>query len=151
MSMEPLILSLSEFEHLPIFKSMKRPKFVKSLSEIDLFNFRMGLLNCAFSGREGIPTDLTDYPPEHFETSISSYVHTDDKVKGMFLVKKNDNGTLEMVLLQALGADAKLFLLAMMRNAYSNAIKNYSKDTQVIVPRASKESQALTKKLFPGK
>ncbi len=151
MSMEPLVLSLSDFEHLPIFKSMKKPKFVKSLSEIDLFNFRMGLLNCAFSGREGIPSDLTDYPPDHFETAISSYVHTDDKIKGMFLVKLNDDGVLEMVLLQALGADAKLYLVAMMRNAYVNAKSNYSMDTTVIVPRVSKESLALTKKLFPGK
>ena len=45
MSMEPLHLTLSDFEGIPLLKSLKVPKYVTSLSQIDLFSFRMGLLN----------------------------------------------------------------------------------------------------------
>lgn len=151
MSMEPLRLTLSDFDGLPFFKSMKVPKNVGSISGLDLFSFRMGLLNCAFSGREGIPDDITEQPIDYYETSISSFVNDNDKIMGMFLIRKNEEDALEMVLLQALGVDSKLYLLGMMRNAYTQALERYKPDTPVIVPRVSKESIALTKNLFPGR
>ena len=151
MSMEPLQLTLSDFAGLSIFKSMKIPKIIGSISEIDLFSFRMGLLNCAFSGREGIPENISELPPSYYDTSISSYVKDNDKIMGMFLIRKNEDDSLEMILLQALGVDAKTYLVGMMRNAYARALETYEGDTPVIIPRVSKESIALTKHLFPGR
>ena len=151
MSMEPLRLKLSDFSSLFLFKSLKVPKAVGSLSDLNLFQYRMGLLNCAFTGREGIPSDLTDFPPSYFELSLSSYIEIDEKIRGMFLVRKNDEGELELVLLQAIGVDYKLYLASLMKNTYKNAVELYPKDSVVVVPRNSKETIALTQQLFPGR
>jgi hypothetical protein len=151
MSMEPLRLKLSEFSEIAILKSLKVPKAVGPLEDLNLFQFRTGLLNCAFTGREGIPSDLVDYPPSSFELAVSSYIDVDEKIRGMFLVKKNDDGELELMLLQATGADYKLYLAALMRHTYARAIENYPMDITVVIPRNSKETIVLTKKLFPGR
>ena len=151
MSSDTIAIPLSEMESLSIFKSLKTPKNVGEVSDLNLMEFKKGLMNCVFSGRKNMPEEIMDYPPNYFELDVSSYVKTDDQVNGVFLVHKNQDAQLEIKLMHANGPDYAKNLVYVIRNAYASALEYYPADTEVAIPLRSDEAIALIRKLFPGR
>ncbi len=94
MSKEPLRLTLREIGDTDFFKNPRMPKEVGSINELDEKQFRKGVMNCIFSGRKDIPSDLVNRPMEWFDGYVSSYALEDEKIKGLFLVRINEEGEL---------------------------------------------------------
>ena len=151
MSSDTIAIPLSEMESLSIFKSLKTSKNVGEVSDLNLMEFKKGLMNCVFSGCKNMPEEIMDYPPNYFELDVSSYVKTDDQVNGVFLVHKNQDAQLEIKLMHANGPDYAKNLVYMIRNAYASALEYYPADTEVAIPLRSDEAIALIRKLFPGR
>ena len=151
MSREPLRLTLREIGNTDFFKNSKMPKDVGSINELDENQFRKGVMNCIFSGRKSIPSDLVNRPVEWFDGYVSSYAIEDEKIKGLFLVRKNEAEELELILLEYIGKDSSRQMISMLRDAFRTAFCLYPDSTVVVIPRNTPEAEGLSGKLFPGK
>ncbi len=151
MSKEPLRLTLREIGDTDFFKNSKMPRDVGSINEMDEKQFRKGVMNCIFSGRKDIPPDLVNRPIEWFDGYVSSFAVEDEKIKGLFLVRKNEEEELELILLQYIGKDSGKQMISMLRDSFRTAFSLYPDSTVVVIPRNTPESEGLSAKLFPGK
>lgn len=151
MSNEPLRISLKEISETEFFRNPKMPQDVGSINELSETEFRKGLMNCVFSGRKSIPQDIVKKSIDFYDDYVSSFAVEEGKVLGLFLVRKNEMGELELIMLQSVGKDYSKRLVAMVLDAFRTAINLYSDDTVVVIPQNTPEARALTKKLFPGK
>lgn len=151
MSKEPLRLTLEAIARADFFRDAKLPQDVGSINELDETQFRKGVMNCVFSGRKGIPQDLVTTPQEAFDGYVSSFSMDDGVVRGLFLVRKNEAGELEIVLLQAIGKDAARRIGAMLKEAFFSSINLYPAATVVVIPQNTPEAEMLAKKLFAGR
>ncbi len=151
MSNESLRLSLQEIASEAFFKNLKMPTEVGSINELDEKGFRKGIMNCVFTGNKNIPPDLVKKPVDYFDGFVSSYSYEEGAVKGLFLIRMNEEGELEPVLLRAIGKDLGMRNMMMVRDAFRSAINLYPEDTMVVIPRNTPETAALTAKLFPGR
>jgi len=150
MSREPLRLTLRDIGDTEFFSNSKMPRDVGSINELNEKQFRKGVMNCIFSGRKSIPPDLVSTPAEWFDGYVSSYSIEEGKITGLFLVRKNEEDELEIILLQYIGKEKKQ-LLRMLRDAFRSAFSLYPDSTVVVIPRNTPESETLSGKLFPGK
>ena len=151
MSREPLRLTLREIGNTDFFKNSKMPKDVGSINELDEKQFRKGVMNCIFSGRKNIPPDLVDRPIEWFDGYVSSYLVEDEKIRGLFLVRRNEAEELEPVMLQCIGKDANKQIISMLRDSFRTAFSLYPDSTVVVIPRNTPASEGISGKLFPGR
>ena len=150
MSKEPLRLSLKEIGDTDFFKNSKMPKDVGSINELDEKQLRKGIMNCIFSGRKSIPPDLVERPIEWFDGYVSSYAVEEEKIKGLFLVRRNEEDELELVMLQYIGNDSRQ-MISLLRDSFRTAFNLYPDTTVVVIPRNTPESEGLSGKLFPGR
>ena len=150
MSKDPLRLTLKQIGETELFKNEKLPAGVGSINELEEKKFKKALMNCVFSGRKSIPPDLVKMPMDWYEGYVSSFALGDEKVQGLFLVHRNEEGELELKLLQSISRDFSKQLLSMLRDAFRCAINLYPESTIVVIPRNTPESEALAAKLFPG-
>jgi hypothetical protein len=151
MSKEPLRLTLREIGDTDFFKNSKMPRDVGSINEMDEKQFRKGVMNCIFSGRKDIPPDLVNRPIEWFDGYVSSFAVEDEKIKGLFLVRKNEEEELELILLQYIGKDSGKQMISMLRDSFRTAFSLYPDSTVVVIPRNTTGAEGLTQKLFPGR
>ncbi len=151
MSKEPLRMTLGEISDAEFFQNSKMPKGVGSINELDEKQFRKGVMNCIFSGKKNIPPDLVNRPAEWFDGYTSSYAVEDEKIIGMFLVRKNDEEELEPIMLQCIGKDANKQIISMLRESFRTAFSLYPDSTVVVIPRDTPVSVGITGKLFPGR
>ena len=150
MSKEPLRLTLKEIGDTDFFKDSKMPKDVGSINELDEKQLRKGIMNCIFSGRKSIPPDLVERPIEWFDGYVSSYAVEEEKIKGLFLVRRNEEDELELVMLQYIGNDSRQ-MISLLRDSFRTAFNLYPDTTVVVIPRNTPESEGLSGKLFPGR
>ena len=150
MSKEPLRLTLKEIGDTDFFKNSKMPKDVGSINELDEKQLRKGIMNCIFSGRKSIPPDLVERPIEWFDGYVSSYAVEEEKIKGLFLVRRNEEDELELVMLQYIGNDSRQ-MISLLRDSFRTAFNLYPDTTVVVIPRNTPESEGLSGKLFPGR
>ena len=150
MSKERLRLTLKEIGDTDFFKNSKMPKDVGSINELDEKQLRKGIMNCIFSGRKSIPPDLVERPIEWFDGYVSSYAVEEEKIKGLFLVRRNEEDELELVMLQYIGNDSRQ-MISLLRDSFRTAFNLYPDTTVVVIPRNTPESEGLSGKLFPGR
>ena len=142
-----LVLKVSDLGFLAS-KKKKIPEKIVGLSELMEIQFMQGVTNCLFHGKKGVIEDLEYIEKDWFDEETSSAVITDGKISGYFLVHRFPSGNLMPVLLTAMGPDANIDLLNMIRFSALKALENYPGDTTVIIRRHNDLVRALTKKLF---
>ena len=150
MRKEPLMLTLKEIGDTDFCKDSKMPKDVGSINELDEKQLRKGIMNCIFSGRKSIPPDLVERPIEWFDGYVSSYAVEEEKIKGLFLVRRNEEDELELVMLQYIGNDSRQ-MISLLSDSFRTAFNLYPDTTVVVIPRNTPESEGLSGKLFPGR
>ena len=145
-----IVMTLAELNKLS-FVNKKIPKYIISIGKLDFLQFRQGLTNCLFCGRNGLEEDLALLPADWYENNVSCCVVTDGKVNGLFLVHKMADGILMPVLLFAMGMEANMNMLDMICFSIRAASAIYPEDTQVLIRRHDEKTRALTAKLFPDR
>ncbi len=144
-----LCIPLSELSKCGVV-SKAPASFVQNLASIDDRQYKRGVTNALFHKKKGILEDLVFLPKAWFDEDVSACVIADSKVTGMLLVHLTGDSKLIIDLLFSVGAEYKIEIIQMMRFALDRAMGKYPQDTEVILRRHNKETEALTEKLFPG-
>ncbi len=145
-----IMMTLAELNKLS-FVNKKISKYIISIGKLDFLQFRQGLTNCLFCGKNGLEEDLALLPADWYENNVSCCVVTDGKVNGLFLVHKMADGILMPVLLFAMGMEANRSMLDMICYSIRAASAIYPEDTLVLIRRHDEKTRALTAKLFPNR
>ena len=145
-----ICVSVGELSGLKLGRK-KIPPYVKSISEISVMQFKTAIMASVFCGRYGILDDLPYLPMARYDQSISCCVITDDRVNGLLLVHKEEDGGFIVELLFAVQPDADINLLNMMKFSIDTAVRLCDREERVILRRHNKLTEALVKKLFPDK
>ncbi|MCR5402403.1 MAG: hypothetical protein K6E91_01100 [Butyrivibrio sp.] len=146
---ESIVVKLEDFSGLDIVKKTKIPSNIRPLGTLDMQTFRRGLVNCIFHTERELLEDIGTLPFEWYDTELSCYVKTDNRINGYLLVHKLSSGSLRVELLIAYGADARVDLLYMVRYAILKALSLYPKETKVILVRRDESVRKLTGYFFP--
>ena len=145
-----LIVKVSELAFLSE-KKKKIPHKIVGLADLMEIQFLQGVTNCMFHGKKGIVEDLEYIEKDWFDEKTSAAVITDGKVSGFLLVHRFPSGNLMPMLLTAMGPDANIDILNMIRFSAGKALENYPGDTPVVIMRHNDPVRALTRKLFGKK
>lgn len=145
-----LVLSLSDVENIPMNRRAKIPPYIRSLSNITVLQYRNFVKKSIIKSNKGLVEDLAYLPRSWFETDISSCSVTDDKIDGVFLIRKTPSGELHAVLYAAYGPDYVKNLGLMLVNTLNSALLKYPPDTKVVINRHSTKVESLTGKLLHG-
>ncbi len=143
-------VTLGECSKLPLFKK-HAPLYVQSLNLLDDQEFLQGIMNILFKDDDPALEDIAFLSRTWYEPEISCYTKTDGKVTGLFLVHACPSGILTPVLLFALGADAKINIVEMLRFSVKAAEDKYPEDTVIRVHRRNLPVKKISAKLFPDK
>lgn len=127
------------------------PPYVQSIDILEDMEFQQGLMNILFKYDDPSLEDIAYLPRQWYEPSVSCYTKTDGKVTGLLLVHACPSGILVPVLLFAVGSDAKINLIEMMRYSISQAADIYPGDTLIRIHRRNRSVRKLSGKLFPDK
>ena len=145
-----LVVTVGDLAKLDVVKKTKLPPNLYPFDKLMSRPYRSGIMNCIFRTKREILEDLSNLPMEWFDPELSCYVQTDDRVTGFLLVHKLPSGRLRVEFMSAIGPDARIDLVYMVRYSIMNAVKSYPKDTQVILPRRDLAAQKLVEYFFPG-
>lgn len=132
------------------YAKKKPPKYIKSLSEVTVRQFKAGIMASVLHARYGLLEDLPYLPMSWYETDISSCVITDDKINGLLLTHELPSGILRIELLFAMEPDGAVNMLDMVRFSIHAAERIRNGDDRVLLRRHSPESEKLIDYLFPG-
>ncbi len=143
-------VTVDEFRKLSVARK-NAPNYVQSIIFLENQEFYQGLMNILFKFDNPALEDIAYLPRKWYEQSVSCYTKTDGKVTGFLLVHATPSGVLIPILYFAVGADAKINLLEMMRFSIRKAAEIYPGDTIIRVHRRNDSVKALSGKLFPDK
>ena len=146
---QKLSLGMDRIGAIPGLNKTRLPKYIISLSDISVTQYRTMIKTCYFKGHGGALEDLPYLPKEQFEGDVSACSVADGKVDGMLLVKKLGDNQLQVVLFSAFGPEYKKNLPLMMIYSARKALELYPPDTKVIIGRRNESVAALTARLFP--
>ena len=144
------IVRISDLTALSVVNKIRIPENIGSISALENRQFRKGILNCLFHNRKGLLEDLPYLPMDWYENNVSSYTMLDDKVVGLFLVRKTVSDMLQAKLLFASGPDSQKNLLRMIVHSIKTAGELYPPDTKVTIRCESDAASALAANLFPN-
>ncbi len=123
---------------------------VKSLGELSIPEFRIGVRNCIYGNHRGLLYDLSSLPFGYYEMNVSCAVESDGDVKGLFLVHRLPSGKFIAKLLYASGKRSQVELLQMLHFAGQKMIDTYSGDTEIMIHIRDNKRRDLVKKLIPN-
>ena len=145
-----IFVTVDECRKLSIAR-ISAPPYVQSIDILEDSEFQKGLLNILFKDEDPSLEDIAYLPRMWYEPWVSCCTKTDGKVTGLLLVHACPSGILVPVLLFAVGADARINLIEMMRYSISQAAEIYPGDTLIRIHRRTRSLKKLSAKLFPGK
>lgn len=148
---EALRITLGEMTSLPIAAKKKLPDYVSSVENLTLQQFRNAVKAILFKGHKGVMEDIAYLPMNWFDTDVSACIISEDKVPGMFLVRRTPSGTLIPALLFAYGPEFKKNLLLMLNYSIHKALEMYPPETNALIIRKDAGTKALSGKLFPDR
>ncbi len=141
--------TLSEISALPVFKSIKPQGDIQPLSELSDSAFNVAIRRFANHGCRGTYEDLEYLPRKYFDNYVSCYCQMDDMINGILLFHENLSGSLQIVLMGAIGDEAQRIIPQMLSHAIISAKPLYKPGTQVCINRHNYMSLALSERLFP--
>ncbi len=145
-----IILDVSELGSLKI-KKKKVPDSIKNIGELQELQFMQGITNCVLHEKTGLMDDLAVMPRDWYDPTVSSFVRTDGRINGFFLIHRTPSGILMPVLLTAIGPDSRMDLLNMLCYSINAAINTCPEGTKILIRRHEEEVYALASYLLPGR
>ena len=119
---------------------------------LTLQDFEQAVRSClkkhGYDTYEGDPLKLG---PGWFDLQISSCVITDGEVSGLFLIHKEEDGSIWPEYLFDRAKQPASNLVKMMEKSAALAIKNYPPETKVVIRMKTKEARELAEMMLPGK
>ncbi len=147
---ETVTMTLEDALEIPyVAKAKKLPEYICGIDKLSVEQFRTAIKDALFSGKKGALEDIGYLQKEWFENSVSACTITDNKVNGLFLIRKTASGIMEPVLLEASGPDSERHLAWMIAYAIKKGQELYPPETTIRIRRSRKEITALVGKLFP--
>ncbi|MBO6215967.1 MAG: hypothetical protein J6N76_10650 [Lachnospiraceae bacterium] len=140
---------LSELAKTNFAKKRTLPKYINSLNNISLLQYRSAIKDFMFRGQKGILDDLPTLPRTWFDGDLSSVSISDDKVDGLFLIRTTPSKIIILVLYFAHGPDYTKNLAYMLINSLTSAMELYPPDTEIRVYRTKKASRDMVAKILP--
>ena len=144
-------LTVGDLSSLPVNLSAKLPSNILNNQDISVIQYRNAVKNFLVKGAKGSVTDLAYLKIGWFERDISACAVSDDKVDGMFLIRKTPSGELHPVLYAAFGPEFMKNLGAMLVFTAKKAIEQYPPDTVIRIKRHNKQVAALCTKMLSGR
>ncbi|MBO6215164.1 MAG: hypothetical protein J6N76_06465 [Lachnospiraceae bacterium] len=145
-----ITVTVEDLKKIPVNLGAKLPPYVHSLSEISVIQFRSAVKNFIVKGTKGSVDDLAYLPLKWFERDVSACTIADDKVNGMFMIRKTPSGELHPVLYTAFGPEYVKNLGMMLVFTASRVIQSYPPETVIRINRHSKQVLAFTAKMLGG-
>lgn len=145
-----IILKVSELQSIKI-KKKKIPDTIKNIGVLHELQFWQGITNCVLHDKKGLMDDLAVMAKDWYDPQISSYVMTDGRINGFFLIHRTPSGILMPVLLTAIGPDSRMDLLNMLCYSINAAINTCPEGTKILIRRHEEEVYALASYLLPGR
>ena len=146
-----LSFTVGDLSSLPVNLSAKLPSNIINNQDISVIQYRNAVKNFLVKGAKGSVTDLAYLKIGWFERDISACAVSDDKVDGMFLIRKTPSGELHPVLYAAFGPEFMKNLGAMLVFTAKKAIELYPPDTVIRIKRHNKQVAALCAKMLSGR
>ena len=146
-----LSFTVGDLSSLPVNLNAKLPSSIISSQDISVIQYRNAVKNFLVKGAKGSVADLAYLKIAWFERDISACAISDDKVDGMFLIRKTPSGELHPVLYAAFGPEYMKNLGAMLVFTAQKAIGLYPPDTVIRINRHSKQVAALCAKMLSGR
>lgn len=144
-----IILQVSDLKSMKIGKK-KLPDTIKNIGVLQDLQFWQGITNCVLHEKKGLMDDLAVMTKAWYDPEVSSYVMTDGRINGYFLIHRTPSGILMPVLFTAIGPDSRLDLLNMLCYSVNAAVKNYPADTKIVIRRHAEYVNSLVSYLLPG-
>ncbi len=145
-----LAITVADLELLPFNRQARMPEYIKSLHDVSVLQYRTFLKKLLIKEIRGAVEDLAYLPQNWFDREASSCSVSDNKLDGIFLVRKTPSGELRPQLYTAFGPDYLKILGRMLIRTVNYVIENYPPYTKVVISRHSKEVMALTQRLLDG-
>ena len=145
-----IFLDVSDLRSMKI-KKKKVPDTIKNIGELKELQFMQGVTNCVLHGKTGLMDDLSDMPRDWYDPQISSFVMTDGRINGFFLIHRTPSGILMPVLLTATGPDSRKDLLNMLCYSINAALNTCPPGTKILIRRHAEYVYSLVSFLLPGR
>ncbi len=145
-----IILDVSELQSMKIRKK-KAPDTIKNIGVLQELQFMQGITNCVLHGKTGLMEDLAVMPRDWYDPQLSSFVRTDGRINGFFLIHRTPSGVLMPVLLTAVGPDSRMDLLNMLCFSINAAINTCPAGTKILIRRHEEHITSLVSYLLPGR
>ena len=143
-------VTIGDLEKLDVLKKKKTAANLRPLEDLQVRIFRRGIMNCIFHTKREHLEDLATLPIDWYDTDVSCCVTSDDRIDGFFLVHRLSSGRLRVEFMAAVGPDARIDLINMIRFSAFRAIEKYPKETEIILPRRDESAEKLVGYFFPG-
>jgi hypothetical protein len=145
-----IILDVSELKSMRI-KKKRVPDSIKNIGELQELQFMQGITNCVLHGKTGLMDDLAVMPRDWYDPIISSFVMTDGRINGFFLIHRTPSDILMPVLLTAIGPDSRMDLLNMLCYSINAAENACPAGTKILIRRHADYVYSLAASLMPGR
>ena len=145
-----LSFTVADLAKLPFHSKGRFPNYIKSLKDTSIIQYRNFVKRVIVKGEKGGVDDLAYLPISWFEREASSCSVSDDKIDGIFLIRKMPSGEIRPQLYIAFGPNSVKTLGFMLANSVNYVVEHYPPDTKVVVYRRNKAVMAMTQKLLPG-
>ncbi len=131
------------------FTKKRMVRNVRLLKELSELQFKQGIFNCVFNDYTGLMEDLAFLPREWYEEDVSVCLLTDNKVDGLFLIRRTIGDELMPVLLFSTGIGSNTDVFEMLCAAYAAAAKKYPGDTRIRIRRENDKTMRMAAHYFP--
>ena len=143
-------LCVSDLEKIPLNRNGKLPGYIQNMEDVSVLQYRNFVKKLLIKGTKGSLEDLAYLPLNWFDRGASCCSISDDKIDGIFLIRKTPSGELHPMLYTAFGPDFLKNLGFMLIHALNYVTENYPPETPIVINRHNKEVLALTQKLLSG-
>ncbi len=130
----------------------KKDRAVTALGDLTLQDFEQAVRRClekhGYDAYEGDPLKLG---PGWYDLQISSCVITDGEVSGLFLIHKDEDGSLWPEYLFDCAQEPEPNLVKMMKKSAALAINNYPSETKVVIRMKTAKTRKLAEMMLTGK
>lgn len=145
-----LRFKVSDLESIKLKLKMRIPTYITGISELSFLQFRNGIKNFLFKGVKCAVEDIAYLPVSWFDKDVSSCCISDGKVVGMFLIRRNPSGSIQVILYTCTGPESRQNLAYMLIRTVNMALAQYPHDTEVMIYCRTGEIVNLVEHILPG-
>lgn len=148
---DTIAITLKELKETIFGEKKTLPEYVATIEDLSVLQFRDAAKKMMAKGHKGILEDMPFLPKNWFDNKVSSCILSEEKIPGLFLIRRAPSGTLIPVLLAAYGKMFQKNLMHMIRHSVQAALELYPPETPIQISKKNAAARGLTDTLFPGR